>query len=469
MITLFLLLCFGLSKVEKAMNSNFDTLLEKFATNIVFFTSKKCKNCKRILTSLEQASTKFEDTIGFLQVDVELSKSIIAKYNISFVPQIAVFRNSRFLTFYTKEWAAPIISQYCQSLLSTEITHLNTSFEVFDFQHTSPANLILASDEAIKKADELSKSFAGIIKIGVIDNLELGKKFKLAPAQLNRPLDQFSTIVQDFSEESLIQLIKSPFVHIENQDAFGVSTTQYSILALMDERDPLHYHDIIKRFKIAYDFFGENISYHYCDFLTCEGTVKQVGLVNFAAPVFVFRKQATNQRFFVEPYTRMFNAPDEICHWLKEKILGIPMPRPKEQIKIPRMYANDFIPTALNPKNDVILLVATPTMQFYEESQENIRLLIQAFENFTTVKFYEFNPETEHVQGLDIPKSDKPQLSVWPASTEPHGSTFAAYVSIPIIIENLLKLITTPISDAQVEKIAKTIEKIILEANQKKN
>jgi hypothetical protein len=66
-----------------------------------------------------------------------------------------------------------------------------------------------------------------------------------------------------------------------------------------------------------------------------------------------------------------------------------------------------------------------------------------------TVKFYRLNIMTEIVPGLEIQSSDKPLLSIWPATKEPPGSTFGAYLSILLVLDNLLQLIATQVADAQ--------------------
>jgi hypothetical protein len=53
-------------------------------------------------------------------------------------------------------------------------------------------------------------------------------------------------------------------------------------------------------------------------------------------------------------------------------------------------------------------------MQLYDESCENFRKLINIFESIPQIIFYEFNPLTEHVKGLKMPKSENPQLPIWP-------------------------------------------------------
>jgi hypothetical protein len=63
--------------------------------------------------------------------------------------------------------------------------------------------------------------------------------------------------------------------------------------------------------------------------------------------------------------------------------------------------------------------------------------------------------------GLEMPKSDKPLLSIWPATEGPKGSTFGARLSIPLL-DNVLQLIATRVSDAELEQMAQRV-KVLLE------
>ena len=274
--------------------------------------------------------------------------------------------------------------------------------------------------------------------------------------------------ISDLEDYDLLNLSHSPFKHIKNSEFLGTVNTQYSFLALVDEHDPVHVYDSIARMKLAHSYFGSNISYMYCDFFVCENVVRQLGLVSFLNPCNVVMKKEQNGRQSVEPFRKLVNKPEDVLNWLKFQILNIEMPQEKEEIRIPRLYADDFIPKALDPKIDAILLVAATGMNMYDESISNFRILMQVFKDIKTVKFYEFNRFTEHVQGLEIPQSDKPLLSIWPASKEPRGSSFGGYLSVQLTFENLLKLIQTPIPQEKIDEMAKHLNQLDMERQKEK-
>jgi hypothetical protein len=133
------------------------------------------------------------------------------------------------------------------------------------------------------------------------------------------------------------------------------------------------------------------------------------------------------------------------------------MPHQKDIPTIPKLRPKQFIAIALYPKIDVILLAGKPDMPYDNEAEHNVRMLIKCFKNIPSVKFYELNIATEKVPGLDIPKSEKPLLSIWPATEEPMGLTFGAHLSIPLVIDKMLHLIAIHMSDVELEQMAQRI------------
>jgi hypothetical protein len=114
------------------------------------------------------------------------------------------------------------------------------------------------------------------------------------------------------------------------------------------------------------------------------------------------------------------------------------MPQQKDVTPIPKLLANHFVAIAVDPKTDVILLAGSPDMPYYAEAEHNVRMLMECLKNIPTVKFCEFNSATENVPGLEMPKSHKRLLSIWPATEGPKGSTFGACLSIPLVLDNML-------------------------------
>lgn len=464
---LFFLLSLISSKTSKATARDFPKFLAKSPISLTLFTSVNCQPCKRIQTFLDKLSTKYHDGINFLYVDMQESQPIFNKYNIQFIPQIALFRNSSLLKFYEGQWSYESIEKYVGNLLNESIEFLNDSFSVFNFINKEPSSLLLTK-KLSSQADSLYSQYGGAFHVGVVENDELSTQLNLPPALFSIPHNELSLPIDDLDDYDLLNLSHSPFTHLKNSEFLGTVPTQYTYLALVDEHDPSHVHDSIIRMKLAHSFFGSNISYIYCDFFVCENVVRQLGLVSFLNPCNVVMKRDKSGRQIVEPFRKLVNKPDDVLNWLKFQILNIQMPKEKEEVIIPRLYADDFIPKALDPKIDAILLVAATGMNMYDESISNFKILIQVFKDIPTVKFYEFNRFTEHVQGLEIPQSDKPLLSIWPASKEPRGSSFGGYLSLQLTFENLLKLIQTPIPQEKIEEMTKQLNKFAQERQKEK-
>jgi hypothetical protein len=188
--------------------------------------------------------------------------------------------------------------------------------------------------------------------------------------------------------------------------------------------------------------------------------IRQLQPVTFQAPIYVrHSKQGSRQR--LDPYQRFQPTLAELVTWAKFQIMGIPPPEAPHSRSVSRITAHEFIPVVLDPKRDVILLVAAPRMQLYDVSVEKFKKLIEVFDGIPDVAFFEFNPLTEHVKGLEMPKSDNPQLSIWPASTEQRGAAFAAFLDLPIMFDNLLKLIALKPTSQQRTLMSTRVAKII--------
>ena len=161
-----------------------------------------------------------------------------------------------------------------------------------------------------------------------------------------------------------------------------------------------------------------------------------------------------------EVFKNPLNIPKDVLDWLKFHIEGIELPKDKDSFEIPKLHASQFSQKVLDPKLDVILLVGTPQMQLYKESRKNFHMLIELFKDYKTIQFYEFNPSTEHIPGLDFPVSGAPQISVWPAKDQRSGSLFQAYISMDVIIQNLLRLIVTKISNEDMTSLNERLQNL---------
>lgn len=457
---LFLFLSFIYSKTLRSTNTDFHKYLKMRPFTIALFTSTGCQPCRKIQSIMDSLSIQYRDAINFLFVDLNESPKVFQKYNIQYVPQVAVFRESTLIKFYRDAWNQFTFEKFITELVDANIQFINNSFSLFSFLNQEPANLLLTTN-LTDKGDAVFMKYGGAFNIGILEDDSLAKELKLPPALFTLPHGEMELPITDFDEYDLANLSRSPFDHIHNQEFAGTSPTQFIFMALVDENDPLHMNDAIIRMKTAFSVFGHNITYQYCDFFTCTHLVERLGLINFMNPCYVIYKREGMNQHRLEPFRKLSNTPDDVLAWLKYEILGIEMPKEKVEIQIPRLYADEFIPKALDPSIDAILLVAATGMQLYDESVENFRKLMILFKDIPTVKFWEFNRFTEHVQGLEIPKSDKPLLSVWPATKPPRGSSFGGYLSLQLTFESLLKLINTQIPQEKLEEMTQVLAKLM--------
>jgi hypothetical protein len=389
-------------------------------------------------------------------IDADASPELLKTADVSFAPTIFIYRQGKRIMRYSGDWSPGALSELCKMITNDDLHTLTDSFSVFEFQHRNPANIILSSPEFVKKADGLLHTFGGVLQIGVVEDDRLPKALGLPGAALSRPIDSFTINLTDVEESTIRSYLAPRYEHIHCTELFGLTETVNTFLALVKEDDPLMVFDSVSRFEALREVFGANMSFQYCDFFKCQALVNQFKPISLIWPLYVLHcKQGFQQR--VEVYPRFDSTVADIVNWAKFQILGIAPPDAGTGPAIPRITAHEFIPVVLDPKRDVVLLVASPRMQLYDVSAENFRRLMKIFEDVSEVAFFEFNPLTEHVKGLEMPKSENPQLSIWPASPEQHGAAFQAHLDIGIIFKNLLQLIKTKPSQ---EKLAKMEDKL---------
>jgi hypothetical protein len=135
---------------------------------------------------------------------------------------------------------------------------------------------------------------------------------------------------------------------------------------------------------------------------------------------------------------------EDFRDWIANRLSGAK----KSALALPQLHARQFHQVALNAKLDVILLVAVPGMPKYQQCLQRISRLRSVFQNYKTIEFYEFNPKTQFVPGLQIPKAESPVVSVWPATPEQSGASFPATANLTFIFESVMKMIKTQISPA---------------------
>jgi hypothetical protein len=446
---------FTFAKALTVNSATFNTSIIVSPATLVFFTSPKQNNSKLILSYFNKLADKYRPRLGVLIVNIETSPDLATRFSIVDPPHLSLFRDGKLISHYFGSFTFPHLSSFCENILNSSIVLLNSTFDVFEFQSIKPLNLLISGESHKSKAESAYSSYRGAVAIGYLTNKSIIDELILPPLLLSRPEEDFSKEIESVSEIS--NFLFTNFTHIQNEALFGRSSIGQCLQVVLDENDPLQLKIAIDRFQLVQDKFENNMSYQYCDWFTCPSIVQAVGLATFQSPLFVVRAE-TSEGIFVEPFRKRLTQSDDVVNWLRRFLLHEILPQQEGKIEIPRLFAHQFISIALDPKVDVILLIGTSKMPTYEMAQQNVKLLIECFKDIPTVKFYEFNIETEHVPGLEIRSSKHPLLSIWPANEESRGSTFEAYQSIPIVLDQLLNLISTQISDLQLQRMAKSIE-----------
>jgi hypothetical protein len=370
-------------------------------------------------------------------------------------PQLSLVRGGALISHYFGELEYPHLTSYCETILESKIAVLNSSFDVFEFQSIKPLNLLISGESHRSDADAAIAAYGGAVAIGYLTNESIIAELSLPPLVLSRPEEDISEAISSLAD--VPRFLFTNFTHVKDAGVFGLSANRQRLQVVLDERDPLQLKIAIDRLRLVEATFGSNLTYHYCDWFTCPSIVEGVGLATFVGPLFVLSTQNADG-FALEPFRKRTTQPDDIVNWLRRIILHEAATQSGPVVEIPRLRAADFVAAALDPKVDAVLLVATPDMPSYDESQQNVRMLIECFKDIPTVKFYEFDPVTEELPGLELKRSDRPLLSVWPATDDNHGSTFGAYLSIPLVLDKLLTLIATQVSDKELRQMAATIQ-----------
>lgn len=476
-------------------SKSFTNLISQTPYSLVLFKTSGCGECKQLVTVLDQITDKYSGKISMIIVDSEVSSDISKKYSVTDIPSIGVFGSGKFIRFYQGEWTEIRIIEFCDNLLSQKPDLLNDIFDVYNFQTKHPANLIIFDPNQADIGYTLLRQFAGRLQIGILKNeshkhsIEISSQFdkpesdqkesiQNGVALLTRPSDGFSTIVDNLDFDSLDKIVNPMIVRIENQETFGKSSqTNHTLVAYVDERDPLQLYDIQNLFhNISKNYDGKILSYQYCDFYRCTSAAKQLGITNYGNPVFVLslkpgsnvNKKADNGQYqlFADPSP----SSEELIDWLDSYLNDDQSSSSiNKQKNIPELLARNFVQVALDPKNDVIILLTAPGMQKSKEANENMLHLIDIFRPFKKhIQFYQFNPNSQHIPGLQFPRSDIPQISVWAAEGGQNGATFSAVMPFRSIINNLMQLIKTKISPAHIRDITSRAQEISEKQNVEK-
>lgn len=455
---MFFLLSLCLSKTPMVGTKRFP---EKVAANpytLVLFTTRGCTECDKILNVMDDIIDRFEGKVGMISVDIDVSKPLQKKYDVKEIPSVAIFAGSKFLRLYKGEYTQAGLISFCESLTIGAMTTLNSVFEVFEFQNNQyPANIVIANKSLLPLAKNVMLLFPGSLKFAFLQNETAAAQLGIENAQITRPVDFFTQNVSTIDADELLNLSKPMIELIVNPENLGNPDTPHTLIAILDERDPLQKHDIAKLWRNVSHLYKGNLSYQFCDYYKCMQLSQSLGIVNYGNPLYVL-----SSKNGIRAKVQLFQNPEptqrDLEIFLNKNVLGIDEPEYRDMDGIARLRAKDFMRVALDQKRDVILFMAAPMMPKYKEAKENAKMLVELFQNIKGIEIYEFNPKTELVPGLQIPKVDKAMFSIWPATPNPSGANIPANNPLPYIVDEIMRQIKTKIDPTYFKQIADRIQ-----------
>ena len=446
--------------LNSASAKNFNSKLKESPITVVFFNmNSKLKETKNISTVLDKLSDKYEPNVRFLRTD---AIKIAQQYGVSFAQQIGIFRGLDFSGFYNGPWTFESMDKLCDDILNSDFQYINNYFEFYRFQSGPKPNIIITDSSKTAKAVNILSNFGGLLNVGILNNSKIAAENKLSLAQLCHPMADICYNLTTLDVKEIAKHMTTSIKHIANEHIIGQQPMKegYILLALLDESDPKHVHDVAENFHFVEEFFLKNISYQEIDFFNAKNLVSELSIISFTQPIYIYI-ELNNRGNKVNVYQRLLPTGEELLQWLKMLILNI-KPERNDEIEIPVLHAKEFIDKALNPKKDVILLVAQKRMKRYNEARENFQIIAKIFQDYSDrIELYEFDNVAEKVDGLSLPSSKDPQISVWSASEEPDGSTFTALASVAVLLDNIIQLIKAEFNQEEFEKMADTLQQIM--------
>ncbi|KAK8882242.1 hypothetical protein M9Y10_044884 [Tritrichomonas musculus] len=473
MIPLLLLL----SRVQVLNAKTLSNTMKRKPHGLVLITSKNphCQPCRRLETLFENISVTFKDQIQFGILDAETSNDLVSSFSVSILPSIVLFTKGSPIRVLDISTSSENINKFCASLISPPITEINSLFEFYNFSSVAPSNIIIydPSKSGVLKAASRAISDYGIeSNIGIIKNSSLTNMIGFTKSesfvQINLPFEDFSINKTDFSTSEFLKYAHSNIIFLENSEVFGMCPPfEHTIIFLYDENDPYHQYQIARLHNHIIETFGKKFAFQICDKIKCLSSSQSFGAFDVPWPLMILSTNSMGKSQ-IEPYQTKSLEFDAVDRWINFAAFGIQsqediLAEMPEDDQIPILMGTQFQKLALDPKYDVLIFVASPRMKLYRDSREQFKKLMKVFGLIKGVKFYEFNPVTQHVMGLQIPKSDNPQISIWPAQKEPNGGTLPANVKLELIVENVLPILKSPINQDTIIKMQAKLQEVTKE------
>lgn len=471
---LFLLL---LSRLQVLNSKTLANVMKRKPHGLVLITSKSphCDPCRRLEKVFQNISIDFKEQIQIGAVEAESSNDLVSGFGVAILPSIVYFNKGTPIRVLDISTSSENIYKFCKSVISPPITEINTLFDFYNFSSIPPSNIMIydPSKTGIMKAATRAISDFGIeSNIGVIKNSSIAKMIGFSPSksfvQINLPFEKFSINKTDFSTNEFLKYAHSNIAFIENSETFGMSPPfEHTIIFLYDENDPYHLYQIANIYDHIVNTFGRKFAFQACDKIKCLASSQSFNAFDVPWPSIILSTNSMGKSR-LEPYQTKSLEFDAIDRWINFVAFGI---QSKEDIiaetpednEIPYLPGNQFQKLALDPKYDVLIFVASPRMKLYHSAREQFKKMMKVFGLIKGVKFYEFNPVIQHVMGLQIPKSDNPQISVWPAQEEPNGGTLPANARLDLIIENVLPILKSPYNQDTLMQMQNMLQTVLNE------
>lgn len=471
---MFFVFCL-LSRLQILNQNTVETAMKRSHHGLLLITSQNqnCLPCRRIEELFANLTKSFEGKIQFGAIYSETSSNLISALGIGILPSVVLYVKGQPIRILQISFSTENLYKFCQSLISPPITEINSLYQFYNFSSLLPSNIIIydtKSESLLRAAMKSITDYGDETNIAILKNKTVVKQLGYSKSNrfiiINRPLENFTFKANDLTTQNIVQYANSNIQFIENQEMFGMNHNGVpTITILYDDKDPYHHYEIGRVFNHVTTTFPNKFVFQACDYLKCSGQTLALGARDIPWPMLVMSINKMGQLSF-EPYQRKQFTNDDIDKWINLAAFGIQseedlQAEKPEDDQIPYLLGKDFQRLVLDPKFDVLIYVASPRMPYYHEAREQFKAMMQIFGLIKGVKFFEFNPTTQHVTGLQIPKSENPQISVWPAQAEPNGGTLPAIAPLQKIIENVLPILKSPVNQKTIQKMQKKMQEIL--------
>lgn len=450
---------FSLALAEEATKittKNFNQFIGKAEYSLIFVCQKGSGPYKKVGPYLNKIAETYADKIAVGVAEVDNNRDIISKIGASIIPSLAYYKDGKLVRFLDFVFTESSLNAFCENLiLEGSITKIKTLFQFYNFTNLSiPSNVFVSGPNSMENAKKVVKAiskFGLIANVGVCGNNDvleiLGIDERKDFIQVSRPVDLFYKSFLEFNEEDIVSAYDTNVRRIESEEMFGISfDAKHTLTILYDERDPVHFYELAHNIAGLKENFGNRVSYQICDFYKCSQRTKQFESAGVSVPVYTLGSAAGEGKVArVECFMGAYSTIPKLTTWINRKAFNIkplndlPDDAPDDNA-IPYLLGKEFQRKALNPKVDAILFVAAPKMTLYEKNRETFKQLMKVFAILENIEFYEYNPLSQHCPGLTLPKSDQPQISIWPAVSPPSGGSIAVS-QLPILVDNILPMI----------------------------